>query len=344
MKKKLFFNLLFISIIPAAATVIFFYLFQYMPVNQKTFDASLRERIQTLLVFSKPQIEKAVDRKDDVGLLLVIESIMKISDISSVYVLDNAGKVLAHNKVAEWGKVYEDNLSQKAIEATREGYISAAGAMAYISKIGSTTLVLKINQARKNEAGQLALKTGAYSSAAVMALTILFFIILFQTSISRRFKTLSDTLKSIGLGKDGRINSYDDDEFGHISKQIDEVIDRFAQTTKEITIASSRHEMKALLGPVLENTKCGIIVIDSENRIIAINKRAVEYLGIDPVKDYFEAHIVDVFGDSAMMDIIRSAIARKISVYETKFNLLPVRIELPNNESGNLSGIVILIG
>ncbi|GHT06913.1 hypothetical protein AGMMS5026_06180 [Endomicrobiia bacterium] len=74
------------------------------------------EKAKSALKVIVPSFNKALENSDDINLLINIESVAKIENITTCFILDKNGKVIIHNNVSEWSAERTSRIYNKAIE------------------------------------------------------------------------------------------------------------------------------------------------------------------------------------------------------------------------------------
>ncbi|MCL2484897.1 MAG: hypothetical protein FWF00_07175 [Endomicrobia bacterium] len=73
------------------------------------------EKARAVVNFNIGTINKAIEESDDLALLHAIESIAKVENISSCFILDKNNKVIIHNNTNDWNSVKKDSTYDRAI-------------------------------------------------------------------------------------------------------------------------------------------------------------------------------------------------------------------------------------
>ena len=101
-------------------------LFYFLPAQQQLLQRNLVEKARAISTLYGASLVNSIENKDDISLLIQIDNMTKLEDISTVFVLDNTGKVLLHDKSSEWGKTYSEPAFVKAIAAKKTRLLSYA--------------------------------------------------------------------------------------------------------------------------------------------------------------------------------------------------------------------------
>ncbi|BAV59189.1 hypothetical protein RSTT_609 [Candidatus Endomicrobiellum trichonymphae] len=114
MKKNVIF-LSFFSLIIICG--IFYPLIEFLSKDKaKDLEIMAVEKAKSALKVIVPSFNKALENSDDINLLINIESVAKIENITTCFILDKNGKVIIHNNVSEWSAERTSRIYNKAIE------------------------------------------------------------------------------------------------------------------------------------------------------------------------------------------------------------------------------------
>jgi hypothetical protein len=117
MKKNIVF-LSFFSLIIICG--IFYPLIEFLSKDKaKDLEVMAVEKAKSALKVIVPSFNKALENSDDINLLINIESVAKIENITTCFILDKNGKVLIHNNMSEGNtertsRIYNRTIEQKA--------------------------------------------------------------------------------------------------------------------------------------------------------------------------------------------------------------------------------------
>jgi hypothetical protein len=117
MKKNIIF-LSFFSLIIICGT--FYPLIEFLSKDKaKDLEIIAIGKAKSALKVIVPSFNKALENSDDINLLINIESIAKIENITTCFILDKNGKVIVHNNINEWNtertsRIYNRVIKQKA--------------------------------------------------------------------------------------------------------------------------------------------------------------------------------------------------------------------------------------
>jgi hypothetical protein len=74
------------------------------------------EKAKSALKVVVPSFNKALENSDDINLLINIESVAKIENIATCFILDKNGKVIIHNNIGEWNAEKTRGIYNRPIE------------------------------------------------------------------------------------------------------------------------------------------------------------------------------------------------------------------------------------
>jgi len=298
-----------------------FYTVIYFPSQKSLLEKNLFDKIRTISILSEPAMQKAVKGQDDIAILSVMESIMKVEDVASVYALDAGGRVLAHNQIGEWGRQYNDNFSAAGIKAAKVFWQRAAGELIYSVPLdGSSTLFIRLSRQRVsdtvNALKKKALITGG--AAAVISITLLAFLL--HKLVGAPFKKLHGVLSSMILGSGGAVEAGGNDEFGDTYRLLNEFVDVINGRSKSASGGGSpdgvSKNFSLLLETALEGCGHGVIIISADNIIAGMNEPARRFLGHD---DGYAAgkHVLDALSASPLLGLLEKSVTGARPVEET---------------------------
>lgn len=289
--------------------------FYFLPAQQQLLKRNLMEKAKAISILYGTSLTKSIETNDDISLLIQIDRMMKLEDVSTVFVVDNNGKVLLHDKSGEWGKTYSSEIIKRAIEAKKQRWEPSTQVSGYLYSsplTSSSTLCVGLST-QKNDGIYAAaqLTTVILSGIALVLIAIVLF--LFTNKELRnpliRFKS---TLKSIALSNGGTIEEKGPAEL----VEIIELINDISSKTKEVSPSAGTGAL--LLQSVLDEFAGGIVVIDGDNRICNMNAKASSALAIPA--SVIGSHILDVFKASIALEAIQAAQSAPGTVHHSNHN------------------------
>jgi hypothetical protein len=113
--KKNIMLLSFFSLI--AICGIFYPLIEFISKDKaKDLEIIAAEKAKSALKVIVPSFNKALENSDDINLLINIESVAKIENITICFILDKTGKVIVHKNISEWNAERTSRIYNRAIE------------------------------------------------------------------------------------------------------------------------------------------------------------------------------------------------------------------------------------
>ncbi|MCB4790416.1 MAG: PAS domain-containing protein [Elusimicrobia bacterium] len=336
-KTILFFAVIIIIIL---AYIFGFYL---LPLKEQALKDNVFEKVNAISNLSEPVITKALRNQDDISLLSQIEKMMKVSDISTVYVLDSTGTVVSHDRTGEWGKVYKDAITKKILLNRKISlYKSSEGYLYATPLISSKTLIIGISTYKTDTRYDLIKKNALYVSLTIFVLAMLFFTLFLIVQFRLQLKNLGELLTSVNAGTMDRIEIDNNNEVSEISLLINELIDKYK--TQEKTVLAKISQLKEndmlLIRAVSENLKNGIIVTNSDNKVIYLNKEISAILSIKQ-EDCIGKHILDVLDKPQFIDVLKKSTENLNVTVEDSVDNKPLKLITVGNSSKEILGTII---
>jgi hypothetical protein len=349
------FNSIYLKIVSvfavlAAVFLFSFYYLLYIPGQEAVLTKELFTRVKNVAAVTGPDIVMAIMAKEDLPLVRKIESIKNLDDISAVYVLDKTGIVVIHDRTAEWGKVYDDSFSKGSIEKREISRKRLPGAKGYLTAVPldlSYTLYVEASTQKISERIKLARKNGLYVIAIALILSSLFFAWFVNGIFRKRLRRLDKELRQIGLDLSSRIGPGDGpkDELAVLANEINALLDKFRDELGNVRAASflELKNSRRILESLVACLEMGAAVVDSENRIIAINEKAKQAFNISPDSSISEKHFLDVFNGPDILNVLKKAALNKnVIITEALFDK-KLRALTLSEPSGDIIGTVIVI-
>jgi len=347
MKQNIFLKSIMFVFIVITSLLVFFYVFQFLPAQKKILNKNLFDRAKTIYNLSGSIIIRAIETKDDLLVLSQVENIMKLDDINTVFILDNDGRVITHNRTAEWGKIYSDEISKKAVE-TKKNFIQKSpeikGYLYSVPLTSSATLCIGLSQQKTNETFDLIKKNAFYSAITILILVISIFAFFIFSQITSQFLKLENILKSVILGTGEKISVRRKDEFGKLSLLINEIISKLE--TENITahkkISETQKKSARFIQELSKHFGDGLIVTNSENKIIFVNQKAKDFLSVDE-KDPAGKHILEIIKTSEFVDVLKRSAANVNKPLEEMINNKTIKIITVGGRETEVIGTIIII-
>ena len=302
--------LLFITIL-FGCIIAFIYTFQFLPVHKQLADASLAEKLNIITGQYQNSLSSALKASDDVTVLNSIDAIIKFDGVTDAYIVDKTGKVLTHNKTSEWGKVYTDPLTKTAAASVSRRIQNTGKDNEYLFSVplgSSATLCVGLTKERAEKNLEAIKNEYLFTSLTVYLITVVMIYLILNTLFISKFKSLTRLTDSVALSKGRTIPYISKDEFGEITAKINALLSNQTNSSQinAGTLCPDSRNILLLMNHIIKDLPSGILVIDSENRIAAINKPFQDLLGItDP--DLTGRHLLDLVSIPELFELIAKA-------------------------------------
>jgi uncharacterized membrane protein len=214
-----------------------------------------------------------------------METLDHIVDIKNAYLLGTDGSVLTHSSSSEWSHVYTDRYHRAAIGAKNPLFQRRNDHTVLYSLPVSTSAVLcaTISLQRVDTMFAVMRRNAFLLAAAVSALfSWILFIFLRAYVINPLDKVC------IGLSAALLNDSHQVDADGMTNNVVDE-INGLLSAVRERTINAERENEgvvsihRSFVQAVLDRDESGLILVDDENRVYAMNSAASTLLKVDPI-------------------------------------------------------------
>lgn len=216
-------------------TLYAFFGFIFLPAQKSIFENILIERLKTKTNFYFPLVKKALESKNDILMMNSLEEITKDSEFIYARLLDNNGKLLAHNKIQEWGRTLDDTLSKQIIASNEPTFIKTLVGYDYsIPIILSTTKIASFSvgiSKAKTDAVYNSVKNKSFKLAlAIFAVTIFIYLLVFRFIVILPVKNLQNRIESVILGQlNEKLDLKRNDEIGRLASTIDKLIEKLTK-------------------------------------------------------------------------------------------------------------------
>jgi len=234
-KMKILTKWLFIVSFVQAILLYTFFGLIYLPAQRNFLQNSLLDRMKAKAGFYFPAIKKALESKNDILIMNSLENLSRDSEVMYARLIDNNGRVTAHNKIQDWGKKL-DNAVTKQIIASNEpeiikiddGYDYSIPVVSSTTKIASFSFGITLDKVNiiyiqeKNRAIKTALIIFIITTAA--------YFLVFRALIILPLIQLQKRIKSAILGQVGeRLALKRNDELGSLAATIDKLIEKLTK-------------------------------------------------------------------------------------------------------------------
>lgn len=352
LKQKIFVRFCAFSLVLIGLLVVVFYSFQLLPAQKRLLKDKLLDRAKTISNISSPIIIKALDTKDDITLLSQIDNIMKYADdVNIVYILDSEGRVIAHNKTGEWGKIYSDPNTKKAISSKTDIISKTAEPAGFLQShplIGNDrigTLFIGISSQKMNEAFSTMIANALYSAIPTFLLVVLAFLMFVSREITAPVIKFGKILNSILLGRGNEyIHSYKNDEVGQIAYKINGIIDKFTNDIKSAQdkVNDSKEKSVLFLTELSKLFPDGLIITNSEDKVIFLNEKAAATISVSSTESVGK-HVLDLTSNNDFIELVKKSMnnSNKLIV-ENLHTLSKTAKIIAVNKGSDLVGTIIM--
>lgn len=273
-------------------------------------ESRLLSRARAVSELSSRTLVRAIETRDDLALVAALEDIRKIDGVSSVYILDAGGKVLAHDRVSEWNKTCTDDASRKALSSKAmlvQRTLSPKGYLFSTPLTSGAVLCLVLSSQKIDEPLALAGRKALYSGLAAFLVLMLALGGFVYYAVGPRFRKLKEMLRNVAPGS-GALPVEARDELGELTGLINEAMDRIGKggdagvKRADETVQKLESLIRALTGTM----DAGIMVLDEENRIIGMNDAFRDFLSPDapPVG----RHFLEAVRSDSLIELVKRAV------------------------------------
>lgn len=343
MNKKITLKLIIFPIFLISLLLGYLYYFQFLPQHEKQLKRGLYDQTKAVAAVAKSAIVNALSKQDDIQLIAQIETIKKINGVTTVYILNNEGKVVTHDKTNQWGKTYNDSVLQKAIAGKKTGmrpFHASGGYIFYMPLTSSETLFIGLTTNTINQKIGLLKENAVYSIAVSITICALFFIVFVFSQVTSRFNKFEGILKSVALGGGEKIRVKQKDEFSTLSELLNSIIEKSGSqgAVSPGNTLKMQASFSSILNELSNGVSGGLVVTDYENRIIHANKEAIEFFSI--TGDVTGRHILDVISDADFIDILKKAVSSANTAVEVKLQGKTVSVVSVGSNHGTVIRII----
>ncbi|MFH1714642.1 MAG: hypothetical protein ABH857_00385 [Elusimicrobiota bacterium] len=338
--KLIVFTILLVSII-----IIYFNYFRLIPAQKKSLYTDLYNRAQTASDLSKPLINKAIDLQDDLLLLSQIESILKLDELTTAYIVDGAGKVIMHNKTSEWDKEYTDEYTKKSI-ASKKNIIQKTNDpnIEIFSSPVTESLTLCIGLTTVEIKQKLAgIKRNMFFSLLIVLIIAIILIISFmKIQISSRFKSFENMLRSSLLGRGEKIEIKSKDELAGLAGHLNDIIEKYNREDQAMEKSANEinKNISLLIRGLINNfTEGAIAVFNSENKLIALSSKFS--LALNIAGDSVNKHILEIPQIKPLADAFKDASSKPNSKITANIDNKTIELLTVFNNTNKYIGTII---
>jgi hypothetical protein len=237
------------------------------------------EKARSAVNVSLSSIDRALKNSDDIALLTYIESIAKLENVTSAFILDNNNTVIIHNNTNEWNSIRKDEIYDMAINYNGE-LLQLSHDRDHIlfsaPLYGSNTLCCIFSTQKASEnAGYWKIKYMTAAAAAAIGLIIILYLLskLFILLPFNRTKKRLE-LSSVENIKDGKY---------------DEITDLFATESEKLTrkikaLQEDKSSLTKIIGyysGMSAKNYSLFVILDSSNNIVYFYDTTEKFLKKD---------------------------------------------------------------
>ena len=321
-----------------AGAVVYQCFFQFFPAQEKLLKDALAAKADAAYIISQKDLRKGIETKDDLLILRELEKIMRVPGVQSVYVAGSGGEVLAHNKIGEWGKRYDDPVTQAALREEVSSLKRTGNAMVFSAPLASSMFILTFS-------GEY-LRAALSSQRKKMIYTLLIVAIiggliagLFNRNLQMRFQKLEEYVRSLGFETANRASFAGKDELSAIANAASELMN--SREIKDSSSARPHLVSQAVLEELSRRFPFGLLVLDATNRILTMNEKAKAILAVQ-TETFAGMHLLDVAKERSLLDIVeRAARSAPFTTEGTALNS-NVLVTSISGDKGDLQAIVIV--
>jgi len=317
--KFTFFIIIFLFIILAVFTNFLLSQQKKMLIDQ------LIKRETTLIKTYAPQCEIALKEKDDLLLFSYLKSIMEDENTFSAFILDKDGKVIVHNKTEEWGQIYKDKISERALKAKNllVQSFKRHGEKAYNISLpllsDSHTFFIGFNISNIDRMIEQRRKNLYMASGIILFLMLSFSLILINRLVAKPLKQTKSMIEIASKGRlDEEIKVTRRDEIGEVQAAFKNLVNQFREINKyhEIEINTAKKSLNLFLENIGKLIKGGTILVDSNNNIIFLDDLAKEILRL-PKEKFTGRHILEVIKEKELLDLLKDSRTQPNQILKT---------------------------
>ncbi|MCK5535086.1 hypothetical protein KAI68_08210, partial [bacterium] len=292
-------------------------------------EEELQKKGQVLAKIFTPWCIKALEEQDDIFLLNILNSLRQQEDIMYNVVLDEKGIVIGHTNVYKLGKEYNDDITRKALGASkiliqsyRRGNKDLYDYGIPLLSLGEKLGVLRFGLSRENvdmELEHFASRIKFFMWVIILLLgTEVFFLVNYK--ISKPLIKIKEAVNLLG----GQYFEYKvpvetNDEIGGISKGIENFI---GQIKRELEFQEEKNKRGSLLeikrlgemlNVLLENTDKKVLVADVNNNVVFSNIETQEDKMVG-------GHLLDIIKEKDFVALLNDAFSKRGEIVKEIIN------------------------
>jgi len=287
----------------------------FLSQQKKLLIDQLIKRQTTVIKTYAPQCEIALKEKDDLLLFSYLKSIMEDENTFCTFISNKEGKVIVHNKTEEWGKIYKDKISERALTAKelliqsfeRQGEKAYNISLPLLSR--SYTFSIGFESSNINQIIDERRKNLYMASGIILLLMLSFSLVLTNRLVARPLRQTKSMIEIASKGRlDEDIKVTRRDEIGEVQAAFKNLVNQFREISKyqEIEINTAKKSLNLFLQKMGKLIKEGTILVDSDNNIIFLNDTAKEIFHL-PKEEFAGKHILEVIKEKELLDLLRDS-------------------------------------
>jgi|GEM_PF-2759309 len=324
--------------------IAFIYAFQFLPLEKKLADSSLREELSILVSLYQNPLASALQNADDVSMLKTVDNVMRFDGVSSAYIVDQSGKVITHNKTSEWGKIYADILTKRAIAATSRRIQNTGKPNEFLFSVpltSSATLCVGLTKEKTEKNIENTRQEYIFTSLIIFLITTIIIFLIVNSLFTANFSRLSRLLKSITLSRGGKLPELKKDEFGKIADEINELLS-VSRSLDSTQTDEQNVGIVFVTGEIVKDLSYGLMVIDSQNRIAAANDIFLNFLGMQKI-NLIGKHVLDAIKMPELLKLLSTISQTPGTALSESINGVRVNGRAVLNDKNHIAGIVLKI-
>ncbi|MBA7548278.1 hypothetical protein ES705_40729 [subsurface metagenome] len=277
---------------------------------------------------------------------------MEDENTFSAFILNKDGKVIVHNKTDQWGQIYKDKISERALKAKKLLIQSfkRQGEKAYNISLpllsNSHTFFIGFNISNINQIIDQRRKN-LYTASGI----ILFLMSSLSFILTKRLfvKPLKQTKSIIEIASKGRLDEEIKvarrDEIGELQATFKNLVNQFKEINKsqEIEINTAKKSLNLFLQNISKLIKEGTILVDSDNNIIFLNDLAKEILCL-PKEEFTGRHILEVIKEKKLLDSLKDSRTQPNRIFKTDTKEYKALVTTIQDEERLIGTVVFLEG
>ncbi len=320
------------------------FLFVLLLVGRKTIIDDRRDGLEEELqkkgkIFAKvfvPWCVKALEEQDDIFLLNILNSLRQQENVEYNVILDGRGVVIGHTNVYKLGKEYTDDITRKALAASKlsiQSYQRGSQRLydygIPLMSLGEKIGVLRFGLSRKDveeELKRFISKINLFIGISIVLLGVEVFLLI-NYKISKPLHKIKEAIGLLG-GQyfEYKVHIKTKDVIGEISGGIENFI---KQIKKEFAFHEEKSEKYSLaemarlgeiLNTVLKNGNKKVMVVNVDNNIVFSNiTQGEEWVGLEKDK-IVGSHLLDVIKDEEFIALLNKAFTSKGKIVKKVMN------------------------